>query len=111
MRHLRTFALVIPLVFGSGCFVFDELDAGMEIMESHTPADKKKAKQAGQKAEGEKPPTYQESLQAWWGEAKSINVSKEARLAEDDPMVPCKHQGKTVFTRRSDCVARGGSEG
>lgn len=115
MRALASLALLLPLVFGTGCFVFDEIDAGMEIMDAHSPAkNKQKAAAAAGKptADGEKPPTYQEVVNSWWKDAKSINVSPaERRAASDDPMVPCAHQGKTVYTKQSDCIARGGRPG
>ena len=115
MRVLPTLSLLVPLLFGTGCFVFDEIDAGMEIMESHSPeANKKKAgvdTPAAAATDGEQPPTYQELVHGWWKDAKSINVSPDERRASDDPMVPCAHAGRTVYTKHSDCVARGGRPG
>ena len=111
MRALRTLALMLSLAFVPGCFVIDELEAGRAIMEAHTPAAQKQARLEEEMAKREKPPTYEQMVGAWWKDAKSINVSPEQRLAADDPMVPCTHGGKTVFTKRSDCVARGGSAG
>lgn len=112
MRTLRTLALVVPLLFGSGCFVFDEIDAGMEIMDAHSPkANKNKQKAAAPQADGEKPPTYQQMVHSWWKDAKTISVSPVDREESDDPMIACSHAGKTVFTKHSDCVARGGDPG
>ena len=111
MRALPTLALAVPLLFGAGCFAFDELDAGMEIMEAHSPKNRKDKKKSAQQAEGEKPPTYQQVVQSWWKDAKTLSVSPGDREASDDPMIPCAHAGKTVYTRRSDCVARGGNPG
>ncbi len=111
MRALRTLALVLSLAFVPGCFALEELEAGRAIMEAHTPAAEKKERLEKEKAKGEKPPTYQETVQTWWKDAKSLNVSPQQRLAKDDPMVPCTHAGRTVYTKRSDCVARGGRAG
>jgi hypothetical protein len=111
MRALPTLALALPLWFGSGCFVFDEIDAGMEIMEAHSPKSNKAKKKADAPDEGEKPPTYQQLVQSWWKDAKTLSVSPVDREESDDPMIPCAHAGKTVYTKRSDCVARGGNPG
>lgn len=116
MRGLQILALMLPLAFGTGCFVFDELDAGMEIMEAHTPQNKKKAKaeaEAAAAAQGEAPPTYDQVVQDWWKDAGSLNAAPraEGEAAGDDAMVPCAHGGKTLFTRKSDCLARGGRPG
>lgn len=101
-----------PMVL-SGCFVFEEIDAGMEIMDAHTPSEnKEKREQAkAQAQDGEKPATYQESVESWWKDAKSLSSSPDERAASDDPVVPCNHAGKQVYTRRSDCIARGGQPG
>ena len=40
---LRLLPLALLLCLCPGCFVFDELDKGMAIMEQHTPRDQKKA--------------------------------------------------------------------
>ncbi len=111
MRALRTLALVLPLTFMPGCFVIDELEAGRAIMDAHTPAAKKTERLEKEMANGEKPLTYEQMVGSWWKDAKSINVSPGQRLATDDPMVPCTHAGRTVYTKRSDCVARGGRAG
>jgi len=112
MRWLRFAALAFALAFGTGCFVLDELDAGMEIMESHTPADKKKPKTENAKAgpEAEKPPTYQQAVSSWFGNAKTLSKSP-GEDEGDDPVVSCRHAGKTLFTKRSACLARGGEAG
>ena len=106
----RTLALVLTLVFGSGCFVIDEIDAGMKIMEEHTPTSQKKQDEAKTR-DGAKPSTYQKTVQAWWKDAKTLSTSSADRKASDDPILPCTHRGKTVFTKKSDCIARGGQPG
>ena len=102
-------ALVLLLsTLCSGCFVFDEIDAGMEIMEAHTPADKKKSAAAAKAGdEPEKPPTYAESVQGWFQNAKTLGPRKQGG---DNPMVQCKLGGSTRFTRRTDCQSQGGQE-
>jgi hypothetical protein len=98
---------LIPLLT-SGCFVFEELDKGMEIMEAHTPKKNQKQEEE-QLAEGEKRPTYAQSVGNWFQNAKSL--APREQTATDDPMVKCTAQGRTLFTKRSDCLARGGRSG
>ena len=114
MRATWILALVLPLVLATGCFVFDELDAGMDIMEAHTPRDKKKKEgdaQATAKQEGEKPLTYSQATQAWWKDAKSLSTPPEDGEATGDPIVPCRRAGQSQFMKRSDCLSRGGEPG
>lgn len=111
-RALALLALLLSPISLSGCFVFDEIDKGMEIMDAHTPAaNKKKQKEEVEAAQGEKPPTYQQAVESWWKDAKSLSLAPGDAEASDDPVVPCTHEGKQVFTKQSDCIARGGTPG
>ena len=116
MRVLLTTFLTLVGFLGSGCFVFDEIDSGMEIMEAHTPAANKKKKEeaaAQTTKDGEAPPTYSQVTQDWWKDASSLSKAPEEEGDAPDPnaMVSCQHGGKTFFARRSDCLARGGRAG
>lgn len=114
MRGLLTLALVLPLVFAPGCFVFDELDKGEAIMDAHRPAAKKKKEEVEAAKSGEAPPTYSQVTQNWWKDATSLSKAPEQgddEAGDPNATVTCKHEGKTFFTRRSDCLARGGSAG
>jgi hypothetical protein len=104
-------SLTLALAFLPGCFALEELEAGRAIMEAHTPAAEKRKRAEAEEAKREKPQSYQELVGSWWKDANTLNVSPEQRLAADDPLVPCTHGGKTVYTKRSDCVARGGRAG
>lgn len=114
MAPLRLAALAAVLVLGSGCFVFDELDAGMEIMEAHTPVDKKKPQSGDAGAAGgdaaEPPPTYQQAVSSWFEGARTLSKAPGEGEAED-PVVTCRHGGRSFFARQSDCLARGGEAG
>ena len=112
MVLVRGFVLASVLLFASGCFVFEELDKGMEIMEAHTPAVNKQKKKEEEEAarlaeEGEKPPTYQQAVSSWFESAKTLS-RPPGDESDEDPMVSCRYDGKTLFTRRSACLARGG---
>jgi hypothetical protein len=115
MRAARLITLVLPLLLSPGCFVFDEIDKGMEIMEAHTPKDKKKTgeKETAAKAgkDGEEPLTYSKAAQAWWGNAKSLSTAEGAGDASGDPIVKCRESGRSQFMKRSDCLTRGGDPG
>jgi hypothetical protein len=107
---MRWILLSLVALLSSGCFVFEEIDKGMEIMEAHTPAvNKQKKAEAEQLANGEKPPTYAEKMGSWFENAKSLAPREHTSSA--DPMVKCTAQGRMLFTKRSDCLARGGSPG
>ena len=44
----------------------------------------------------------------WWDGARSIGPRPDDK-PDADPMVSCRLGGATRFTKRSDCLARGGS--
>lgn len=110
LMRVLLFGLLV-CVLSTGCFVFDELDAGMEIMDSHTShANKKreaekKAAKAGKGDADEKPPTYAGAVQDWFQNAKTLGPREPSG---DDPLIQCALGGSTRFMRQSDCVSQGG---
>ncbi len=126
MRVLLSGCLCLSLALGtSGCFVLEELDAGMEIMEEHSNVDakKKRAKQQaakkgkhGKKGKGKgkkKDPTLVERVQAWLGLAEEEPGKKavEPDSPPPDPenvLVRCQLDGSLTFLRKFDCQLRGG---
>ena len=99
--------LSLVALLSSGCFVFEEIDKGMEIMEAHTPASKRKQAEEAQVPEGEKPPTYAEKVGSWFENAKSLSPHESS----GEPLISCRAGGRTLFTKRADCLARGGRPG
>lgn len=104
--------LALVLWLSTGCFVLEEIDNGMAIMEAHTPHDKKKAAADKKKAEDEAEGSLIAHLQAgaegvasWWGEAKE---PAEPQRDPSDVVVNCDLSGRTQFLRKSDCRLRGG---
>ena len=71
-------------------------------------ANKKKQEEAAPGADGETPPTYAEKVGGWFENARSI-APGESHSGE--PLVSCRTGGKTLFTKRADCLARGGQPG
>ena len=111
---MRLLVLAITASLLSGCFVFDELDKGEAIMNAHRPESEKKAEEAEAtaaaraKAKDGKPVTSASLSHEWWSKAKSLSRAPED---SDDPgrMVRCTRGKSSTFTRRSDCLAKGGT--
>jgi hypothetical protein len=97
----RTLALLVLCLGISGCFVFDELDAGDKILEQNKakPADPAATADA-QKAAGAP------AGDAWWAKAKSLSDTPAA--ASDDPAITCEIGRSVRFMRKSDCLSQGG---
>lgn len=108
---MRQLALAIAAAFLlSGCFVWEELEKGEAILDAHSPNRNKRMKEeeeARAAAEKEKQPTASEKMAEWWDSAQSLGPRSDD-TASADPMVNCQLSGGSRFTRRSDCLARGG---
>ena len=99
---MRALAVLLVSLLCCGCFAFEEIDKGYEIMESHSP----KKKQAEEPEQTAKAAARPDPRAQWWRTATTL----EPRSADgDDPLVSCRLGGGTRFTRRSDCISRGGS--
>ena len=111
---MRAVFLSLCAALWCGCFAFDEIDKGMEIMDAHTSTENRKKEEARKAAEAagrgedEKPPTYAEKVGEWWQDATSLSSKPNASA---EPFVSCTAGGKTFYTKRSDCAARGGRAG
>jgi hypothetical protein len=110
---MRAPALLLVALLASGCFVFDELDTAHKTMDelSGGPAHKAEPEPpagGGGEADG---PGLLARVQAWWtsqgaGPSRSEDDGPE-RNPEDVP-VRCEVDGRSVFTHKFDCLARGG---
>jgi hypothetical protein len=94
---MRRSALLVLCVCLSGCFVFDELDAGEKIMEQNA-----KAKPAAAPAQ---PAAAPQAGAGGWANAKSLG---DAPSDGKNPAVACAIGGSTRFMRKSDCLSQGG---
>ena len=97
----------------SGCFVLDEIDAGMEIMEAHTPQDQKKKKNVDpatglQRGGGGGHLGARKRLSDYYAEQRAKAAPRSTSKDPEDQMVRCEIAGATHFTRRRDCNVRGG---
>jgi hypothetical protein len=92
-----------------GCFVLDEIDQGVAIMDSHTPdSQKAKALGAAENSDGT-PKSARERLNEYYAKQRA-KASTSATTAEPgDKIGRCQIRGAIHFTRRSDCRLRGGS--
>ena len=100
--HLASLVLLVGL--GSGCFVFEEMDAARKLQTA--PGKKAKAEPEAKPngtATGKKQ-SAKAQLEQWWESARSINTGEV-----DESMVSCTLRGATQFMRRDECLARGGS--
>lgn len=95
---IRRIALLALCVCVSGCFVFDELDAGEKIMEQNAAAKPAAAPAA--------PAAAHQTGSGWWANAKSL--SDTPADAGANPAVACTIGGSTRFMRKSDCLSQGG---
>ena len=107
----RTAAALLGLVlcFGTGCFVFDEIDEGRAIMKKHSgqyPDAKPRSEPA---AEGEEEEEDGPGLLARvQGLIRSYREPKAPERSADDGVVRCDFEGGVTFTHESDCLSRGG---
>jgi len=109
---MRSVLVALTAVFLlTGCFVWEELEKGEAILDAHSPNRNKRMKEkeaAAKAAETENAPTAAERAAEWWDSARSIGPRPDDK-PDADPMVSCRLGGATRFTKRSDCLARGGS--
>ena len=104
----RAFA-VVPLVLGlcTGCFVFDEIDQGREVMKKHSGRQPHPTAAAEAEApEADEGPGLLARVQQY------LQDRRESSAPERDPgdeIVTCDHEDGLIFTHESDCLARGGT--
>lgn len=108
---MKILLLTLVGLLCGGCFVLDEIDQGVEIMDSLTPdSEKADAMVVGgnENADGS-PKSARERLNEYY--AKQRAKAPESATAADpaDKIGRCRIRGSIQFTRRSDCQLRGGS--
>jgi len=111
MRWILVVALLASLC--QGCFVFDELDKGQQIMDQHSPRAREKAAKREEaaaaprsaRAGAKQEEGTLEGLKKWW---KKKREPAPPKRDPDDGVVRCQIGKTTHFTRKSDCMLRGG---
>jgi hypothetical protein len=110
-RPLRFLALAWVLALGPGCFVIDELDNGMQLMEETSPS-KKKAPAEEPEPEVEvarrKGPSARKALADWWKNARTPTSGPEDPDTATE-IVTCHIAGATRFMSKTDCEVQGGT--
>ena len=108
---MKILLLTLVGLLCGGCFVLDQIDQGLDVMETHTP-DSEKAKAAvvgsDEKADGS-PKSARERLNEYYAKQRSQAPGSVTTADPGDKVGRCRIRGTTQFTRRSDCLLRGGS--
>ena len=108
----RILAVMVAAWACQGCFVFDEIDKGIELIEQHSPKPRSAAsaptgsEQASRAAKGKEEPGLFARLEKWWEERSK---PKPPQRDPSDVVVRCEIAGAVHFTRKSDCRIRGGT--
>lgn len=109
---MRVLILLACALLCGGCFVFDELDHGQELMKQLGPGKNAAKKEAPAAPEEQQTasdgPGVLDRLGAWWDD---VTEPEPAAPDPDDEIVACRIHGSTEFMRVSDCQLRGGRAG
>jgi hypothetical protein len=91
----------------TGCFVFDEIDSGREIMKKHSGRGPKGAAKVEEaEPEADEGPGLLARVQNFFAERREPSAPQRD---PDDQIVSCELEDAVTFTYASDCLSRGGS--
>ncbi|MBW2273929.1 MAG: hypothetical protein JRG96_11705 [Deltaproteobacteria bacterium] len=110
--RLLAIAIAIALVscVTTGCFVFDELDSGLAIMDQHSRKKPEEPKPAAQPSDSSGS-SFLSGIDVAGQFRKFQDKVGEAMAKPPDPdntLVHCEVEGRVRFTRKYDCQALGG---
>jgi hypothetical protein len=100
--HVSVAGMALLCVALSGCWVFDELDSGMEKMERYSSA-KKPAEAA---PEAPAPAAKGPRASEYFASQKNARTFTKGQLSGD--IVSCQVNGATQFMKQDECLRRGG---
>ena len=106
MARIAVAVLLVALGLCTGCFVFDEIDQGRELMKKHS------GRGAGAPAPAEPEEPEEEGPGLIARVQQFIEDRRNPGPPERDPddaIVTCDLEDGLTFTHQSDCQARGGS--
>jgi hypothetical protein len=112
---MKRFPVQLALVLAaallcSGCFVWDEIEAGRAIMEAHSPNSDKKEEVAGDLAgANDSPKSARQRLAEYYAKQRTKAAAPTKSLDPAADVGRCRIGSTTQFTRRSDCALRGGT--
>ncbi len=114
-RWSAIFCLLAAACLTSGCFVWDEIEAGQELMDQHRPARAKAEEDAAEQHPSEdSAPGLVAKVKDWWSGLGSESDQATQRDSgppphPDDVLGTCDLGGSLTFMRKFDCQRRGGS--
>lgn len=100
---MKLLSLIAITLLCGGCFVFDEIEAGQEIMEAHSPG----TKEAAVEDDGT-PKSARDKLNSYYAKQRAKASAPTKSEDASDKLGQCRIGGRTNFMRRSDCQTRGG---
>jgi hypothetical protein len=102
---MRALVLLLAACLCSGCFVFDEIDAGQKEMDRY--GGKTPAKQEAATAAKQEPQVSpKEQARQWWDKARSITPGEDT--SGSSGIVKCRLDGALRFMSETDCSNSGG---
>jgi hypothetical protein len=111
MRRILLVALLASLC--QGCFVLEEIDKGQQLMDQHSPTARERAARREEarkdprsaRADADQEEGTLAGLKKWWTKKREPAPPKPD---PNDVVVRCQIGGSMHFTRKSDCMLRGG---
>jgi hypothetical protein len=98
---MRTLVLILACALSSGCFVFDEIDAGQREMDRYGG---KGRPESAEVAKSEQP-SPKERARQWWDKARTLTPREDDAKSD---IVSCDVNGAIRFTTQTDCQHIGG---
>jgi len=102
-------ALGLALCLCTGCFVFDEIDQGREIMKKHSGQNPDAKKNADPVAEPEETGEGPGLLARVQQLIQDYREPGDPERPSDDEIARCELPHGLTFTYESDCLSRGGT--
>ena len=104
---MRRVALSLASLWLCGCFVLDEIDSGMKLMEQHSPKEtKEEAPERSWGGSSKTATSPRRDSEDWWSRARSLAPGTASEASSD--IVRCEVGSSVQYTSRTDCRLRGG---
>ena len=101
-RLLAILPVIACLALTTGCFVIEEIDSGMALMEKHGGQHGNRTAEA----EEEAPKAAGKVDLEYWENARTITSGEGSK-----DVTSCNLRGQLQFMKRDDCIRRGGQPG
>ncbi len=104
---MRLVAITFACLWLCGCFVLEEIDAGMTFMEEHSPEEtKEEPPERSWSRSSETARSSRRESEDWWSRARSLAPGTTTEASSD--IVRCEVGSSVQYTNRTDCKLRGG---